>query len=80
MQNLQEIRKLKDIYPVQFLFVSVTSIGSQLNEAGISMLSTESLTESEKHLVESSSQKNDSKLHSLREQLNRLGNFSYMNN
>lgn len=76
MQNLQEIRKLKDIYPVPFLFVSVTSIGSQLSEVGISTLSTESLTESEKHLVESSSEKNDSKLHSLREQLNRLGNYT----
>ncbi|XP_050314331.1 dual serine/threonine and tyrosine protein kinase-like isoform X2 [Anthonomus grandis grandis] len=67
--NIQEIRKLKDIYSVPFLFVSVSS-GTRVAEAMLAD-STESLTESEKHLVES--QRSENHLHSLREQLTRLG-------
>ncbi|XP_066248438.1 dual serine/threonine and tyrosine protein kinase-like isoform X1 [Euwallacea similis] len=71
--NIQEIRKLKDTFAVPFLFVNVSSGDSHLSKFEIGALSTESLTESEKHLVENSTQKSDNKLHSLREQLCRLG-------
>lgn len=68
--NIQEIRKLKNLYQIPFLFVSVTT---KLSDSSISTLSTESLTESEKHLVESRSQVSYNKLHCLRDQLIRLG-------
>ncbi|CAG9759907.1 unnamed protein product [Ceutorhynchus assimilis] len=71
--NIQEIRKLKDIFHVPFLFVSLTTTDFQSKDANAFTLSTESLTESEKHLVESCRQESENNLHSLREQLFRLG-------
>lgn len=62
--NIQEIKKLKDIYKVPFLFVSLMT-----NER----VSTESLTESEQHLLESESRQKISNLQNLRDQLLRLG-------
>ncbi|KAL1493339.1 hypothetical protein ABEB36_011413 [Hypothenemus hampei] len=66
--NIQEIKKLKDVFLVPFLFVTVSNVDDHLYKYA---LSTESLTESEKHLVES--QNSESKLQSLRQQLSRLG-------
>ncbi|XP_060515912.1 dual serine/threonine and tyrosine protein kinase-like isoform X4 [Cylas formicarius] len=66
--NIQEIRKLKDIFPMPFLFVSLSN-GVNMEKA----IST-SLTESEKHLAESCSlQNNETKLQILKDQLVRLG-------
>ncbi|CAH1979314.1 unnamed protein product [Acanthoscelides obtectus] len=61
--NIQEIRKLKDMYKVPFLFVNISATKA----------STESLTESEQHLIECNRSKKTSKLHNLRDQLVRLG-------
>ncbi|XP_019765110.1 dual serine/threonine and tyrosine protein kinase isoform X2 [Dendroctonus ponderosae] len=67
--NIQEIRKLKDIYLVPFLFVSV-------NKIELPALNTESLTEPKKHSLESNGEENVNQLHSLKEQLTRLGYIS----
>ncbi|XP_030756572.1 dual serine/threonine and tyrosine protein kinase-like isoform X2 [Sitophilus oryzae] len=69
--NIQEIRNLKTIYEIPFLFVSLADNCNL--EAKISSMSTESLTESEKHVVESCNQASDIKLGCLRDQLIRLG-------
>ncbi|XP_064215585.1 dual serine/threonine and tyrosine protein kinase isoform X1 [Tribolium castaneum] len=64
--NIQEIRKFKELYNLPFLFVSVSNIGPSQ--------STESLTESEQHLLEcNGGQKTLSKMQNLRDQLVRLG-------
>ncbi|XP_056645894.1 dual serine/threonine and tyrosine protein kinase-like isoform X1 [Diorhabda sublineata] len=62
--NIQEIKKLKDIYKVPFLFVSVST-----REA----FGTESLTESEQHSLETEREKEHTTLRNLRDQLVRLG-------
>ncbi|KAJ8926827.1 hypothetical protein NQ314_020677 [Rhamnusium bicolor] len=64
--NIQEIRKLKDIYKTQFLFVSVSNMETFC-------LNTESLTESEQHSVEFNSGQKYTKLQNLQDQLVRLG-------
>ncbi|KAF7287483.1 hypothetical protein GWI33_001447 [Rhynchophorus ferrugineus] len=69
--NIQEIRKLKDILKTPFLFVSLTTSSSI--HTVISSTSTESLTESERHVVESYSEACNIKLRFLRDQLTRLG-------
>ncbi|KAJ8942468.1 hypothetical protein NQ318_017761 [Aromia moschata] len=67
--NIQEIRKLKDIYKIPFLFVSVSSRDH-------TALSTESLTESEQHSAEVSAVRENSKLQNIHDQLVRLGFIS----
>ncbi|KAL3289629.1 hypothetical protein HHI36_023039 [Cryptolaemus montrouzieri] len=64
--NIQEIKKLKDIFKLPFLFVSVS------NSQKTSVISTESLTESEQHLLEFGHIAH-TKLQNLRDQLLRLG-------
>lgn len=66
LQNIQEIRKLKDLFLAPFLFVSVNTIE-------LPVLNTESLTESEKHSLENNGKESVKHLHSLKEQLVRLG-------
>lgn len=65
-QNIQEIKKLKDIFKLPFLFVSASN-----NERN-SVISTESLTESEQHHLEIGNIA-FAKLQNLRDQLLRLG-------
>ncbi|KAJ8986249.1 hypothetical protein NQ317_009955 [Molorchus minor] len=64
--NIQQIRKLKDIYKIPLLFVNVTSTEH-------TSLSTESLTESEQHTAELEAARESAKLQNLRDQLVRLG-------
>lgn len=68
LQNIQEIRKLKDFYQLPFLFVNVTYVEKNT-------LSTESLTESEQHSIECKNieMKTLTKLQHLRDQMIRLG-------
>ncbi|RZB40626.1 dual serine/threonine and tyrosine protein kinase-like [Asbolus verrucosus] len=64
--NIQEIRKLKEIYNFPFLFVSVSNVEPTQ--------STESLTESEQHLLECNGGQNTlTKIQNLHDQLVRLG-------
>ena len=65
-QNIQEIRKLKEIFNSPFLFVTVSNIEPSQ--------STDSLTESEQHLVErNGGQHYLQQMQNLRDQLIRLG-------
>ncbi|VEN57692.1 unnamed protein product [Callosobruchus maculatus] len=61
--NIQEIRKLKDLYKVPFLFVNISTTKA----------STESLIKSEQHLIECNGSQKVSKIHNLHDQLVRLG-------
>ncbi|CAH1153536.1 unnamed protein product [Phaedon cochleariae] len=67
--NIQEIRKLKDIYKVPFLVFSVWNGETKT-------CSTESLTESEQHSLEPENDHEFRNLQNLRDQLIRLGLIS----
>ncbi|XP_019866384.1 dual serine/threonine and tyrosine protein kinase-like isoform X2 [Aethina tumida] len=74
--DIQEIKKLKEIYRKPFLFVKVCEV----TEVVTVTKSTDSLTESEQHSIEcNGGRKYSSKLQNLHDQLERLGYINVEN-